>query len=314
MNGNFRGGISFFIVLAGLVSLALYLAVIPSSQIYGRVYPRQPFASEDMKVALTFDDGPNEPYTSRVLDTLSTYGVKATFFLVGENAAFYPETARRIVEDGHSVGNHSYTHSRLIPFKFGRGLEGEIDRTEELIFRLTGHRTKLFRPPYCFRTPWLLSYVRRKGYITVTWDVTIDDYVPERGSDEIVRAILGKVRPGSIILLHDGITTNHGACRDNMVGALGRIIGELLKGGYRFVTIPELLGFRMVGPRPDFPSEDLRLYLVLSGRTSSAIPFPEHHTWPAGRWPGDRNRSEDRVSYSVGRTGSMSALGCFGPI
>ncbi len=251
MSGSFRHRISWFIALAGLVFLLFYFAITPSSQLYGRVYPRQPLASEDMEVALTFDDGPNEPYTSQILDILSSYDVRATFFLVGENVASYPETACRIVREGHTVGNHSYTHSRTIPFKFGEGLRREVDGTENLIFELTGHRTRFFRPPYCFRTPWLLSYVREKGYITVTWDVTVDDYAAKRKPNEIKRAIVNRVLPGSIILLHDGISTAHGTSRDNMVEALEGIINELLSRGYRFVTLPELLGFEMAEPRSE---------------------------------------------------------------
>jgi len=228
------------LIILGLASGAAYLGVTPSSQLYGKVYTSAPRSGEKV-IALTFDDGPNEPYTSRVLEILDESEVKAAFFLIGENAEFYPETVKNIVRAGHVIGNHTYHHTYLLPFEGFPAIQKEIDRTEETLFRLTGLRTDLFRPPHGLRTPWFIADVKKLNYKVITWTDMTNDYDGNTLPGEIVRRIVAKARPGGIIDLHDGRDTQHGVDRSNMVDALPIIIGRLKSEGYKFVTLPDLL-------------------------------------------------------------------------
>jgi peptidoglycan/xylan/chitin deacetylase (PgdA/CDA1 family) len=212
-------------------------AVWPQSQVYGHIVTHGP--SSPPMVALTFDDGPNEPATSRILDILDAKGVKATFFVVGENAEAYPDTVRREVADGQAVGNHSYHHRKRDTL---RDLHyREVTRTQDVIEAIAGIRPSLYRSPNGFHTPWQLRAVRRAGLTTVHWDVQTKDW--ERPSpDTIVKRVLDHVHPGAIVLMHDGDDTNHGSDRTPTIEALPRIIDALRARGYRLVTVPELLG------------------------------------------------------------------------
>ena len=230
------------LVLVPLLALLLpvggyVLAAWPQSQLYGRIVTHGP--SDAKLVALTFDDGPNDPATSQILDVLAAKDVKATFFVVGENVAVYPDTVRRIVAEGHALGNHSYRHRKRDAL-----LEpgyGELERAQRAIAAVVGFRPALYRAPNGFHTPWQLRAVRRAGLVTVHWNVQTKDW--ERPApDTIVRRVLDHVRPGAIILLHDGDDTRHGSDRTPTVEALPRLIDELRARGYRFVTVPALLG------------------------------------------------------------------------
>jgi len=239
------------LLLALLTSALLFvgaytLAAWPQSQLYGRVVSHGP--GDARLVALTFDDGPNDPATSRLLDVLAAKDVKATFFVVGENVEVYPDTARRIVAEGHALGNHSYRHRKrdaLLDPGYG-----ELERAQRAIAAVVGFRPALYRAPNGFHTPWQLRAVRRAGLVTVHWNVQTKDW--ERPDpDTIVRRVLEHVRPGAIVLLHDGDDTRHGSDRAPTVEALPQIIDALRARGYRFVTVPELLGVpdRLPAPR-----------------------------------------------------------------
>jgi polysaccharide deacetylase family sporulation protein PdaB len=191
------------------------------------------------KVALTFDDGPNEPYTSEILKILSDYHVKATFFLVGANVDHYPDVAGKIVREGHSIGNHSYGHPDLI-LDLNPAVRRQILRAETAIESATGKSPTLFRPPYGAVDPLTLKQTEDLGYVVILWSVASRDWTMP-GVSRVVRNVLIHVQNGSIILMHDGAETRHGADRSQTVAALPVIITELRKQGYEFVTIPELL-------------------------------------------------------------------------
>lgn len=208
-------------------------------------------------VALTFDDGPDEKWTPRILDILRDEGVRATFFIIGENGQAHPDLVRRIVQEGHDIGNHTYTHPNLGETP-RRLTELELTATERLIEALTGHATLLFRPPYFGdaepTTPdeiEPIAVAQRLGYITVglrvdpeDWKLTDDDG-RRRTADDIVRQTMQGVsstdpeRRGQVVLLHDG-----GGNRAATVQALPAIIHELRARGYRFVTVSELAGLK----------------------------------------------------------------------
>jgi len=222
------------VIVAGILSYGYFF---PASDVFGKTYAQA--VTTQKVIALSFDDGPNEPYTSQILDILSSYGVKATFFVVGKNVEYYPDVARRIVAEGHVLGNHSYTHKALSEFDVPD--YSEVDLAQAAIYNVTGVRPHLFRPPYGRKTPWELEYVKRKGLVTVTWSVSAND--PHKPpSDAITEKVLHAARPGAIILLHDGNGIKHGADRSRTVAALPQIIESLKAQGYTFVTVPEVLG------------------------------------------------------------------------
>lgn len=220
------------------VASFIYAAVTPQSQLFGKVYWHK--NTKDKIVALTFDDGPNEPYTSEVLKILSNYNIKATFFLIGKNVEYYPETTGKIFAAGHIIANHSYSHDRILAMEDLKTIQEEVERTQEAVFRLTGRRPNLFRPPHGIKSPNLLSVLKEHGLVAVCWsDMTGDFRNPD--IQKIVKKIVSRADSGGIIVLHDGDKTKHGSDRSHTVKALPYIIEALQKKGYRFVTVPELI-------------------------------------------------------------------------
>jgi len=197
------------------------------------------------KVALTFDDGPSDPYTGEILDVLKEHDVKATFFLLGRNAEKYPDLAQRIVREGHVIGNHSFSHSDMAFFFKRRSLR-EIDQAENSIFRITGVRPTLFRPPHGRYSPGLLKLTRAEGLLTVEWSVSPKDWA-QPSAAKIVKRVLNQVRNGSIILLHDGHPDTEPGNRLHTVMALPTLIAALRAEGYELVTVPELLSLQKTG-------------------------------------------------------------------
>lgn len=195
-------------------------------------------------VALTFDDGPLPPYTDQVMDVLERYGVPATFFCVGLNARAYPEDLARMREQGHALGNHTWSHP-MLPELTHPQLTEQLDRTDEAIARASGGGAPtLFRPPYGARTPQVMGWLAETDRTITLWDVAPDDWTMP-GADAIARIVLDQVRPGSVVLLHDG-----GGDRSQTVAALPPVIEGLLARDYRFVRVDELLPARAPRPAP----------------------------------------------------------------
>lgn len=187
-------------------------------------------------VALTFDDGPHPVYTPQVLDILMRYKVKATFFLIGARAERYPDLARRILAEGHEIGNHTYSHFADLPYKDWDTICREIVNGADAIERVTGVRPKLFRPPHGYLNYRVHTAAQIYGFTVVLWTVSADHHdapTPEAMAQRVFRL----VHPGAIILMHDGRTSTR--WRD--VKALPLILSGLRKRGYRFVTVSELL-------------------------------------------------------------------------
>ncbi len=211
----------------------------PKGNLFGKTYYHGD--RHEKVVALTFDDGPNDPCTSRVLDILRQEHVHATFFLIGENVRAYPATAARIVREGHVVGNHSDHHKvPLFAFEPAKELRAEVNTAEETIHEATGQNARFFRPPQGLRSPTLMKVLQSDSLTAVTWDDAAGDWDPMAPATIVKRTVMG-ARPGSIILLHDGMNTLHGADQDQTVQALPQIIEQLRARGFRFVTLPELL-------------------------------------------------------------------------
>jgi peptidoglycan/xylan/chitin deacetylase (PgdA/CDA1 family) len=196
-------------------------------------------------VALTFDDGPNVPYSLRIADVLESRGAQGTFFLVGKAIDAEPAAARELMERGHLVGNHSYHHD------YWRWLDPgypELDRTQDAFERHLGVCPALYRPPHGQRTPFVSAQVASEGMRTITWDVSGLDWSLADG-DEVARRILARVQPGSIILLHDGLDGFADADRQVVLDALPTILDGLEERGLRPVRVDELVDV------PDYLSE-----------------------------------------------------------
>ncbi|KMO94145.1 polysaccharide deacetylase family protein [Streptomyces roseus] len=192
-------------------------------------------SGERPEVSLTFDDGPQPPYTGQVLDVLARYGVKATFFCTGMFAKAYPEYLARMREEGHGVANHTWSHPML--FELTRTqLAEQLERTNEAIAEATGGPAPtLFRPPYGSRSPEVLEQLAESGMTTVLWDVAPDDWQMP-GADTIADRVVREAGPGSIVLLHDS-----GGDRSQTVAALAPAIEGLLERGLTFVPVEEQL-------------------------------------------------------------------------
>jgi peptidoglycan-N-acetylglucosamine deacetylase len=184
------------------------------------------------RVALTFDDGPSD-HTEQVLDVLGESGARATFNVVGEFVPGREAVLRRAGDEGHEIGNHGLRHQRLS----GRPLRTleEILRTGRRVSRATGVRPRVFRPPYGWVSPGVLAAARLAGLVVVNWDVNPRDWeAPD--ADALVEDVMTWVRPGSVVLLHDGR-----GMRDPTVAAVGPLLDALRADGYEPVTVSELL-------------------------------------------------------------------------
>jgi peptidoglycan-N-acetylglucosamine deacetylase len=237
-------------VLAVVVFEAYKIAESPANQLFGKTLVSGP--KNERVVALTYDDGPNPPYTDRILDVLQREHVRATFFVVGRAVQAYPRVARREVQQGNAIGNHTWNHGHLLLYD-DTGLRRTLQRTDAAIFAATGVHTRIMRPPFGARDWLVLDEVRRLGYTPVMWSVPLArdwEYPPAR---VIAARVLRYVGDGAIIDLHDGnqgivcarVRVSPRVCdRSSDVEATRLIIETLKREGYRFVTIPELLNKR----------------------------------------------------------------------
>ena len=202
-----------------------------SYQLFGELVTEVQTA--DSVVALTFDDGPIAPYSDSILDLLAAERVSATFFLIGSNAARHPELARRMVAEGHELGNHTFTHRRMVLVS-PSVIREEIEATDSVI-RAAGQQGPIhFRPPYGSRLVGLPWYLARTGRTTVLWTLEPDSWFHAHA--EMTRHVLTEEGPGAIILLHVEVPS-----RSEERLALREIIRGLRERGYGFVTLSDLM-------------------------------------------------------------------------
>ena len=238
-------------ILAALAgsSYALYEQLeAPANQLFGRTLVRG--ATTVREVALTYDDGPNPPYTDRILDVLRDEHVPATFFVVGRAAVAYPATIRRIVREGHTLGNHSWDHRHLF-VETRAAMRADLSRTSDALARIAHVRPTLMRPPFGARDFAVIAVARQLGYRVVMWSVPLPGDWEQPGDATIVRRVVSNVADGDIIVLHDGNRgivcareshpPAHECDRSQEVGATREIVETLRRRGYRFVSIPQLV-------------------------------------------------------------------------
>jgi peptidoglycan/xylan/chitin deacetylase (PgdA/CDA1 family) len=225
------------VALAGLATWAGFESMWPTMHAYGRSFIGLALGSKQL--ALTYDDGPNDPNTLRLIDVLARHNVKATFFVLGKFVAQKPQIVRALVSAGHVIGNHSWDHPRLI-FASNAELRSQIERTQKAIFDACGVTPTLFRPPYGGRRPGTLSAVRKLGLEPVMWKVTCYDWKPTT-ADKVFAHAQRQIRGGDVILMHDGDQAQMGADRSHTVEATDRLIAHYKAAGYGFVTVPGMM-------------------------------------------------------------------------
>jgi peptidoglycan/xylan/chitin deacetylase (PgdA/CDA1 family) len=231
-------GLALTAVSAAAAVAAGYQSMAPTGRWYGKTFTGLPRSSR--QIALTYDDGPNDPHTLRLLEVLARQGVPATFFLIGRYVQQRPEIARDIVRAGHVVGNHTFTHP-LLTFKSEAEIGRQLSECRSALQDAIGQHSNLFRPPFGGRRPAVLRVARELGLEPVMWNVTGYDWNAPP-AEVIERKVAGQIRGGDVILLHDGGHRQTGADRSQTVIATDRLLARYKAEGYEFVTIPRMMG------------------------------------------------------------------------
>jgi len=251
---NFRSASILMVILAVLVLLLmifqpqswwllipvatfyLLMLVLGSVDIRSGFYLQAQFKGDTSEkiVTLTFDDGPDPVNTPKILEILEKYHVPATFFVVGHKARQYEDLLMLIDQNGHLIGNHSFSHAFFFDLFGRKKMEQDLLKAEGIIKKLTGRRPLLFRPPYGVTNPTVAKVVKKLGYKVIGWsarslDTTIKD------AEKIAGRVIGKLHPGAVILMHD--------TQNITPAALEKVINKAKDKGYRFVGLEEMFSF-----------------------------------------------------------------------
>jgi peptidoglycan/xylan/chitin deacetylase (PgdA/CDA1 family) len=224
------------IVVAAAGGLLATAAYYPNCPLFGSVIGGGPRSSRE--VYLTFDDGPNPGATEPILEALAAHAVPATFFMVGNHVRQYPAIARRVAAASHEIGNHTQSHVKL-HLKGPRRIRHELESTHAAILETTGIAPRSFRAPHGYRNPFVTPVVRRLGYRVFGWSFGVWDSA-KPGTEEIRRRVRVKLRPGAIILLHDGDGYDPTGDRRQTAAALPAIIQDARDLGYTFAPLRNL--------------------------------------------------------------------------
>ena len=209
----------------------------PTGQWYGPTFTSGKPGSK--QIALTYDDGPNDPHTLKLLEVLAKHDVHATFFMIGRYVRQRPDIVRAVAQAGHVIGNHTYTHPLLI-FKSAAETRSQLHDCHSALTDAIGEHSNLFRPPFGGRRPATLRVARELGLKTIMWNVTGYDWNAPPAS-EIEKKVDRQRRGGDVILLHDGGHKTMGADRSQTVIVTDNLIRRYKDQGYEFVTITEMM-------------------------------------------------------------------------
>jgi len=219
------------------VTAAGYQSMAPTGQWYGRTFTGLPRGSK--QIALTYDDGPNDPHTLKLLEVLAQHEVRATFFMIGRYVRQQPDIVRAVAEAGHTIGNHTTTHP-LLTFQSSAQTRTELMECRAALTDAIGEHSNLFRPPFGGRRPATLRIARELGLVPIMWNVTGYDWnAPPAATIE--QKVASQIRGGNVVLLHDGGHKAMGADRSQTVLATGNLIRRYREQGYEFVTVKEML-------------------------------------------------------------------------
>jgi peptidoglycan-N-acetylglucosamine deacetylase len=223
---------------AAAASAAGYQSMAPTGQWYGRTFIGLKRGSKQL--ALTYDDGPNDPHTLRLLEILAKHDVKATFFMIGRSVRMRPDIVREVVQAGHAIGNHTFTHPLLI-FESAPQIRGQLEECEKALADATGDHARIFRPPFGGRRPAVLRIAREMALETVMWNITGFDWNAD-SAEAVERKVSRRVAGGDVILLHDGGHLGMGTDRSRTVVATDRLVARYKAEGYEFVSVPAMMG------------------------------------------------------------------------
>jgi len=229
--------LGFAIAAGAAVATFGYQSLAPTGQWFGKAF--HGLAPGSNKIALTFDDGPNDPHTLALLDILDQHNVRATFFVIGRYVRQAPHIAREIAERGHTIGNHTFTHP-LLTVRSPRRIRQEIRDCRQAIGDVLGEHSNLFRPPWGGRRPIVFRMVRELGLEPVMWNLTAYDWNAP-SAESIEQRVRRKVQGGDVVLLHDGSHAAFGTDRSRTIQAVDRLLTAYKAQGYDFVVVPEML-------------------------------------------------------------------------
>jgi peptidoglycan-N-acetylglucosamine deacetylase len=230
-------GLAIAAVSSAAAVAAGYQSMSPTGQWCGKTFIGASHGSRQL--ALTYDDGPNDPHTQHLLEVLARHNVHGTFFLIGSYVKQRPDIAREISNAGHAIGNHTFSHP-LLTFKTEAEIRRELTECRTAIEDAIGVHSNLFRPPFGGRRPAVLRIARELGLEPVMWNVTGRDWnVPLAAAIE--RKVTKQIRGGDVILLHDGGHRQIGTDRSQTVIATDRLIARHKKEGFEFLTIPQMM-------------------------------------------------------------------------
>jgi peptidoglycan/xylan/chitin deacetylase (PgdA/CDA1 family) len=236
--------------------------VLPENRtsVYTRCETEQPI------IALTFDDGPDPVLTPKLLDILKERGLTATFFMVGRNVSAFPAIVRRMVQEGHEVGNHSWSHPLLTQLG-PQSVESQLRRTHDAIVKACGVAPLLYRPPYGATTASQRLRIEKSfGYPAILWDVDPLDWQTPRQAQKVYDRILSRVRPGSIILCHD--------IHETTIAAMPVVLDDLKARGYAFATVTQLIA-HTTPPPAEMPVDPID---TATGENTAAAPLAQPST------------------------------------
>ena len=222
---------------AAAAAASAYQSIAPTGQWYGQTFASGIRGSK--QIALTYDDGPNDPHTLKLLDVLAKHSVRATFFMIGRYVQRRADIARAVAQAGHIIGNHTFTHPLLI-FKSEAQTRAELLDCQSALQDTIGAHSSLFRPPFGGRRPATIKVALELGMRTVMWNVTGYDWNAPPAA-VIESKVVRQMRGGDVVLLHDGGHRALGADRAQTVMATDSLILRCKAAGYEFVTIPEMV-------------------------------------------------------------------------
>jgi peptidoglycan-N-acetylglucosamine deacetylase len=244
---------------------------------YAQVRVDQPY------IAMTFDDGPSAENTPRLLEILKQRNIKATFFLIGQNVGANPDLVRRILAEGHEIGNHSWTHPQLSKLSDDR-VTAEISKTQDAIKDASGFTPTLLRPPYGAITARQREWIQNRfGLNIILWSVDPFDW-KRPGASVITQRILSQTRPGAIILSHD--------IHKQTVDAMPATLDALIAKGYKFTTVSQLIA--MNKPKPP---------LAETADAARPVPTKERKTLPADMAPSGTGKTDSNSGSAPSPTG-----------
>lgn len=223
-----------------------YQSMAPTGQLFGKTFTS--LARGSRQIALTYDDGPNDPHTQRLLEVLAKHNIQATFFLIGRYVQQRPNLAREIVKAGHIIANHTFTHPLLI-FKSESEIKRELASCQSALHDAIGDHSNLFRPPFGGRRPAVLRAARELGLEPIMWNVTGYDWNAPPAAI-IEKEVTSKIRGGDVILLHDGGHKQMGADRSQTVIATDHLIKRYKNEGFEFVTILQMMAKSAASRQP----------------------------------------------------------------